>query len=421
MRIYFAKLTSLFLCTCCILSSCATPAPPVVSPSPTPYTPPDFSDHTAPNEAEYRTVLFDPARLGEGERVLALEESPLNYPVSRYDRKQKQDPAWGFDMRHCIVSARDFSRISDLNDISFSSTTRWPEQLPDGFDPEYILEFNKNPGLGIRALHEQGITGEGVSIAILDQALLPGHQEYADSLMSYERIHCRPPYAEMHGSAVASIAVGNDVGVAPDAKLYYIAESHSHGDVLDASVLADCVLRVLEYNRHLPEGGKIRVISISRGYNEKDIGYREMTDAIRQADEAGVLVMTTSTAQYYDFTLFGMDRDYLADPDDMDSYEPASWIADRAASQPQFFSDFTLVPMGSRTYAAPTGNGDYEIGHNGGLSWAVPWCAGFYALCCQVKPEITPSEFIETVKATSVPVGFGNIVDPAAAIKSLQN
>ena len=33
------------------------------------------------------------------------------------------------------------------------------------------MENGKNPGLGIRALHGQGITGEGVSVAIIDEAI----------------------------------------------------------------------------------------------------------------------------------------------------------------------------------------------------------------------------------------------------------
>lgn len=34
-----------------------------------------------------------------------------------------------------------------------------------------IIENGKNPGLGIRALHGQGITGEGVSVAIMDEII----------------------------------------------------------------------------------------------------------------------------------------------------------------------------------------------------------------------------------------------------------
>ena len=41
-----------------------------------------------------------------------------------------------------------------------------------GFDPAKLLEEGKNPGLGIHELHEEGIDGENVGIAVFDQPLL---------------------------------------------------------------------------------------------------------------------------------------------------------------------------------------------------------------------------------------------------------
>jgi len=34
--------------------------------------------------------------------------------------------------------------------------------LPDGFDPQMIMELGENPGLGMRELHKRGITGWAV-------------------------------------------------------------------------------------------------------------------------------------------------------------------------------------------------------------------------------------------------------------------
>lgn len=88
------------------------------------------------------------------------------------------------------------------------------------------MELGKNPGLGSRELHQKGITGKGVGIAIIDQSLLVDHVEYKEQLKMYEEIHCYDERASMHGPAVASIAVGKTVGVALEADLYYIAETH---------------------------------------------------------------------------------------------------------------------------------------------------------------------------------------------------
>lgn len=76
------------------------------------------------------------------------------------------------------LSYRDLrSSLEELLLVNFSSRTKWPEQeyLPNGFDPELVLEFGKNPGLGIRELHQEGITGQGVGIALIDTPLNINH------------------------------------------------------------------------------------------------------------------------------------------------------------------------------------------------------------------------------------------------------
>lgn len=78
------------------------------------------------------------------------------------------------------------------------------------------MELGKNPGLEIRELHKLGITGKGIGIGVIDQALLVDHVEYKEQLKLYEEIHSIDENAVMHGPADgASIAVGKSVGVAP--------------------------------------------------------------------------------------------------------------------------------------------------------------------------------------------------------------
>lgn len=393
----------------------------------------NYSKHIDPDEAQYRTVLADPSALKEGKPVLATKEPAARWSKEPLMEFSNKDDIWGYDIRSQDVSKADFGPIQDYNALSFNTDTKWPSQLPQGLDPNQILEFNKNPGLGIRALHEKGIVGSGVGVAIIDQLLLCDHEQYKENLMYYERVHCIGEEANMHGPAVASMAVGKDIGVAPGAKLYYIASTFGHFGKddyeFDASIIADCILRVLEINENLAESEKIKVISISKGYRKSDKGYKELTAAIEKADAENIFVITTSTDEYYkDFALFGMNRNYEDDPDDMQSYLPAGWITEDFYANPSQYQNSILVPMGSRTYAGWTGTSDYEIGHEGGMSWAVPWCAGFYALCCQVKPDITPQEFIEVVKSTSRTIQItkdnqqyplGQIIDPAAVINAL--
>lgn len=421
----------MILSLCLVLSSCGPDNAPAAG-KPEAATRLDYSAHTDPKEARYKTILGDLTKLSKGERVFATQVPAADWSWRRFEGLIKDD-SFDYDLRGFDLSGEDLSIVENQNELTFSTNTLWPVQLPQGFDPQRLLKENQNPGLGIRALHKSGVNGNGVGIAILDQALLLEHEQYKENLMYYEQIHCSNESAQMHGAAVASIAVGKTVGVAPGAKLYYIAETHGHftdDDYdFDASIIADSILRVLEINGYLPAQEKIRVISISRGYSPQDKGYEELTSAIAQADKENILVITTSTEWYYGISLFGMDRDYENDPDDFSSYLPASWITDEFYADPSLFADRFLAPMGSRTVAACTGPEDYELSHNGGLSWAVPWWAGFYALCCEVKPEITPQEFLQLLAETSVTVDLshdnktyplGKIVNPAAMMERLR-
>ena len=405
----------------CLLAGCAGESYPTPD-----YT---FQDHTDPDEDQYVTQLADLSLLKEGQLVLVTEEMSSPY---RREATLTKDPNFGYDFRYCDLSELDLSGI-DLWQSSFSTTTVWPDQLPEGFSPEDILEAGKDPGLGIRALHQQGIDGTGVGIAIIDQPLLTGHEQYKDNLMRYERIHCRGEETAMHGPAVASLAVGKDTGVAPGAKLYYIATTHGHngdnGYQFDASILADCIDRVVEINQELPDGEKIRVISVSKGFGEQDEGYDRMLEAIAHAEKNGIFVLTTSPQEYASFRLYGLDRDVSGEADELSAYHPAAWISEQYYAWMATQEHLLLVPSGGRTYASANGAWKYEWDYTGGMSWGVPWMAGFYALCCQVDPDLTPERFIEAaeqagktieVEANGTTYSIGKVADPAGTIDLLQ-
>ncbi len=84
-------------------------------------------------------------------------------------------------------------------------------------------EEASNPGEDVRSLHIRGITDRHVGVAIIDQPLLTRHREFADRLRWYDEIDTAPnDPAGWHATAVASIAAGKTVGVAPEADLYFV-------------------------------------------------------------------------------------------------------------------------------------------------------------------------------------------------------
>ena len=367
-----------------------------------------------------------------------IDRKPAANPLNRgplaavpHWRPGSQDP-FQVDFRCYDLSGLDLrDTLSDLFHASFDDRTVWPQasRMPAGFDRKQIMDLGRNPGLGLRALHQQGITGRGVSVAILDQPLLVEHQEYADRVHLYEEINVGTrASASMHGAAVASIAVGKTVGVAPEADLYYIARFNTEGSTLNFEYQALGVERILALNEQLPADRKIRVISMSIGWHPSQKGNRQITEAANKAKAAGMLVICSSVEEVHGLAFHGLGRPLLANPDDASLYTPGAWWA-------QMFYDGSmppnrlLVPMDARTTASPTGTTEYVFYAEGGWSWAIPYVAGVYALAAQVEPKVTPERFwalaLKTGRTIQVShegksLDLGRILAPAQLVEALR-
>ena len=332
------------------------------------------------------------------------------------------------DLRSSDLTKLDLSTSKDsLIYAAFDSKTQWPstDKMPVDFDWQQIMEIGKDPGLGMRILHDQGVTGKGVGIAIIDQILLTDHVEFKDRLRVYEEAEDIVGGASsMHGPAVASIAVGKNIGVAPEADLYFIATLEWN----DFSYLAKNVRRIIEINKTLPDARKIRVISISRGWMPGEKGYDEITAAVNEAKAAGIFVVSSSLSETYGYNFHGLGRDPLSDPNEFKSYVPGLWWQEDFYKN-GFSTNTLLVPMDARTTASPTGTSDYVFYRQGGWSWSIPYLAGMYALAAQIKPDITPEEFWATALKTGRTIqlqhdgnsyDFGIILDPQALIEAIK-
>jgi hypothetical protein len=377
------------------------------------------------------------------EAQIVRHPEPVDYSgIHVYAELPSFDPnstdPWQVDLRSSDLTKLDLSKSeANLLYATFDSKTQWPAsgKIPADFDWQKIMEIGKDPGLGMRALHDQGITGRGIGIAIIDQTLLVDHIEYKDHIRLYEKsedIRGGWVKVQMHGPAVASIAVGKTVGVAPEADLYFIATSMcSQGtyESNDFACLAKSVRRIIEINKSLPADRKIRVLSISVGWGPKSKGYTEITAAVNEAKKAGIFVISTNLSETYGLNFHGLGKELLADPNEIQSYGPGLWW------QTQFYEqglpkDTLLIPMDSRTTASPTGTEDYVFYREGGWSWVVPYLAGTYALAAQAKPDITPEVFWEialrTGKTTQIlhngkHYDLGVILDPQALIEALRS
>jgi len=351
-------------------------------------------------------------------------------PLTNLPKYQPDNPWFSVDLRSCDVSRLDLRESAkDLEHAEFDSQTAWPakDRTPPGFDSAQILELAKNPGLGLRKLHAQGITGRGIGIGIVDQTLLTRHSEYAGRLKWYDEINTvGTPAAHMHGAAVSSIAVGKTVGVAPEADLYFI----SFGDNLRSLLFlphyyAQGMRRLLQVNRCLPREHRIRAVSLSFGPGPGVLGFEDFISAIREAEAEGIFVAWCGEGQ---FPIWGLAAPPTADRDDFRSYSVSPWLLQRS-NQRAFGFTGLWVPMDSRATASPTGTNDYAYYGTGGASWTVPYAAGAYALAAQVAPDITPEKFwllaLKTgrtfqVKNNGSDVTVGPIIDMEALARMMK-
>jgi hypothetical protein len=325
------------------------------------------------------------------------------------DDLAKLDTFWGV-ANVSLVKVDLTGQMPRLNKLPFDSRTQWPaaDKLPKGFDPTRLLEDGKNPGLGVRKLHEQGLDGRGVHIAIIDQPLLRNHREYKDRVVQYEPIEVSAVPPQMHGSPVTSIAVGKTCGTAPAAFVHYYAVPTWKWWNEHCKPYAATVDRIVADNQKRPADQKVRVISISLGAFSQWPDHTLWVKAVKHAADEGVLVVSCDPA---DYRITILKRNPAKDPDLPHSY----------ARQFMFSAGGGLgVPAGNRTTAAHTGPDDYVFWRDGGMSWTVPYLAGLAALAFQVNPEIKPQAIPEFWTKTAAKTSAGQVVNPAAFIEAVK-
>ena len=330
-----------------------------------------------------------------------------------------------FDLYH-FKPEGDFSTLPG-EVFSFDSQTDFSQtKLPANFNPDQFMENGKDPGLGVKDLHQQGITGKGIKIAIIDQPLAD-HQEYHGKIKHYEEVGFanKNEHGAMHGSCVTSLAVGNDCGLAPDAEVYYFAapfwdfEKKQDTKVHVAEALKKCI----ELNRTLPPGEKISAVSISGCFDSSMDGYKDYKKLREEAAKDGLEVITCSIYKEKGLSMNGYNRDMTQDVNQDNNVIPIKGRIDNRI-QKDWFSpnqDQTLLlPCDHRTMASESGYDQYMHAARGGFSWLPPQAVGMYALAKQADPSCSFDHMWETGLKTGLKNENGVALNPQKLIKSLQ-
>ena len=293
------------------------------------------------------------------------------------------------DVRFKDMSKLDLSdRPNIIRTLTFNQKTVWPTtaKMRGNTDPKKALKGAMNPGLGIRKLHKEGITGRGVNVAIIDQPMHLDHPEFAGKIAAYHDVGCGGSQSSMHGPAVASLLVGTNCGTAPGARVYYAA---APSWTKDTAYYAKALDWIIEQNKLLGASAKIRVVSVSAAPSGPGSPFeknQQMWDeACARAEEAGMLVLDCTThrgfidACWYD----------ASNPDNVPKCTPG-YPGRTAPTRPGCI----LVPSSPRTTAEQYHKGEfaYQYCGRGGLSWTIPYCAGVLALGWEVNPDLSPQQ-----------------------------
>ncbi len=343
---------------------------------------------------------------------------------------------WGFCWSD--VSDYDFSEldVEHLRKLTFNSSTKWPEKdkMPKGFDPEKIIENGKDPMLGIRELHKAGITGKGTIVATIDsKPQNPEHIEIKDSSITYQSIE-KPEkyYSHFHGDCILANLCGKTVGVAPECNAYHYYQDCG-GEV---KKLNKNTIKILEnILKKLENGEQIKIISRSGPlFYDQDYIDRMGDKAYKEIDkDKNTIEMLTKKIEQYGCVIFDANKFgscgfhcghlfYDEDKYDIDNIRMASWLDKNNPAQEAWEKCRMHFICGGKCVPEYYSDNGYKFEQDDCYSWTIPQCAGLYALCLQVNPNITFDEYVDICKSTcdTNKNGF-KIVNPGKVIESAKN
>ena len=242
----------------------------------------------------------------------------------------------------------------------------------------------------------KGYTGKGVTIALIDGEVDTTVPELAGATI-IDKSPCTvhsSPYSQSHGTAMASLLVSKEYGVAPDATLLtYQTGFDDDGD----DAVAECAVRnghgIEEnkslINRAISDGAQI--ISISTSDEDLD----ESTKwAIARADALGVIVVSPMGNDAKDETNNGYSK----------------WsgvVGVGAIDTTGKVADYSSWGQGTTTAAVggPIIVRNYETGNKAaadGTSYSTPLIAGFLALAKQKWPNATGNQLLQLLTKTAL-------------------
>ncbi len=333
--------------------------------------------------------------------TIAFSTEPI---VESYDSFEGDDiDATGYDWSN---------KLDVLLTLEFDVDTVWPNDslMPEGFkeaDREDIISYGMEVGLGIKHLHEIGIDGRGVNIAYIDQPVNLKHNELINANIHYEAINGAKDFeGQEHGNGMSSILVGQNIGVAPRANLYFMGQPSWEPDQKNE---ADAVDRIIEINKTLPKGEKIRVIGMSHDIDRNLKNWKELEAAKKRAEAEGILFVGVNK-----FSSTPLVIKPFLDKNDFNNYTLAKSY--RYCNLKRL-----LVPTGGKVIANARNNHGYFYQTNSGVSSTVPFIVGVLSMGFQIAPDLSIQDAEKFLWESGIKYGKSIIINPRGFLDKVVN
>ena len=346
-------------------------------------------------------LIFDQLLRPERDHMYSGGLNPSSLPPYLTDATFHKPP-YGSAERIIMFAGKDLRRtdlsrlsIDLLSTLTFDMNTLWPVSATvSGFSPSVWLERGRDPGLRVKTLHAQGVTGQGVGVAIFDKPILRGHHEFKGRL-AYRRLAPKlRRRLHFHGISCAAILAGRTCGVAPKADLYYIAIPDVGQNFFYYTLAMGELIKI---NRRLPQGRKVKIVSISDGIAPDDKDRPAWEAAVSGARKEGIAVIYSNTLKGFVWGGCPPNRDR----DNPDNYDCAALIRDLWKREGLLKPTSIIVPADYRTTASNQGTSFYMYWGEGGFSWAIPYIAGLATMAWQIHPDLSIEEILEMLEKTA--------------------
>ena len=286
------------------------------------------------------------------------------------------------------LSMYDMSKVT--RDVflkaSFTKATKFPEEFTKRVKPDKIYELGKIYGFGIEEVHSQGILGQGINIALLENKSAIYHKGFRDRVINRTREYVDYSSSDVYTSI--SCLADKYYGVVPKANIYLYDIYSDYENSFDNKV-ENKLIEIYEYNKNISvDCARIHIIVISafiNHYRLKEIEEKLASQGCFIIDESliGYNQNLKVSKPIYDDELTCIkehiyDNKYICYNKDTDLLLPSA-------------GKIVALPIGS-TYA-------YE-GEEAGYRTTM-YLAGMYALVRQVDKTITFDKFITLAMSTA--------------------